>query len=192
MQSSSLQTRHCMAEAQIPGSKASSAPCGRSGLDMDSGYFSLDDCTQKPAMLSGLFALIRARLLRCSQSPHAWILLLPAWPCSAFLARCWPPLWRPRLRGVGFSKQSVDRLCHNVPRTLAKMPDGSVVWHLLNAEGPVGLDRAVGRRRSMWRAGAVGAVCAVNSSRLAGWGWYGVAQDRARWRSLCDSAQPAR
>eukprot|EP00955_Chlamydomonas_euryale_P059313 357337-Chlamydomonas_euryale.AAC.4 len=29
------------------------------------------------------------------------------------------------------------------------------------------------------------------TSRLAGWGWYGVAQDRAQGRALCDSALPA-
>eukprot|EP00955_Chlamydomonas_euryale_P089831 364496-Chlamydomonas_euryale.AAC.15 len=29
------------------------------------------------------------------------------------------------------------------------------------------------------------------TSWLAGWGWYGVAQDPAQWRSFCDSAQPA-
>eukprot|EP00955_Chlamydomonas_euryale_P035400 350108-Chlamydomonas_euryale.AAC.3 len=28
-------------------------------------------------------------------------------------------------------------------------------------------------------------------SRLAGWGWYGLAQDRAQWRSLGNSTQPA-
>eukprot|EP00955_Chlamydomonas_euryale_P088372 364372-Chlamydomonas_euryale.AAC.8 len=39
--------------------------------------------------------------------------------------------------------------------------------------------------------GAVAALHLVLTSRLAGWGWYGAAQDRAHWHALCDSAQPA-
>eukprot|EP00955_Chlamydomonas_euryale_P023717 250254-Chlamydomonas_euryale.AAC.3 len=52
------------------------------------------------------------------------------------------------------------------------MPDGSVVKQLLFAEG---LSRS------------------APSSRVpvAGWGWYGVVQDRLQWRAFCDSAQPA-
>eukprot|EP00955_Chlamydomonas_euryale_P106486 365707-Chlamydomonas_euryale.AAC.18 len=29
------------------------------------------------------------------------------------------------------------------------------------------------------------------TSLLAGWAWYGVAQDHTQWHALCDSAQPA-
>eukprot|EP00955_Chlamydomonas_euryale_P055069 356026-Chlamydomonas_euryale.AAC.1 len=34
-------------------------------------------------------------------------------------------------------------------------------------------------------------VLSWSPSRLAGWSWCWLAQDRAQWRSLCDSAQLA-
>eukprot|EP00955_Chlamydomonas_euryale_P115762 366375-Chlamydomonas_euryale.AAC.5 len=74
---------------------------------------------------------------------------------------------------------------------VARMPDESTVKHLLFAEGLVGLAGVAGRPRTTWQNRAVAALRPVLTSRLAGWGWYGVAQDRAQWRSLCDSAQPA-
>eukprot|EP00955_Chlamydomonas_euryale_P099930 365252-Chlamydomonas_euryale.AAC.17 len=46
---------------------------------------------------------------------------------------------------------------------------------------------APGRPRSTWRDGAFAALRPVLTSPLVGWGWYGVAQDRAQWRALCDS-----
>eukprot|EP00955_Chlamydomonas_euryale_P065103 359155-Chlamydomonas_euryale.AAC.7 len=45
--------------------------------------------------------------------------------------------------------------------------------------------------RSTWRDRALAALRPVLTSRLAGWGWYGVAQDCTQWRALCDSALPA-
>eukprot|EP00955_Chlamydomonas_euryale_P110562 366007-Chlamydomonas_euryale.AAC.10 len=69
------------------------------------------------------------------------------------------------------------------------MPDESVVKQLLFAEGLAGFGELVGRPRSMWRDRALVALRLV--SRLAGWGWYGVAQDRAQWYALCERAQPA-
>eukprot|EP00955_Chlamydomonas_euryale_P037396 350746-Chlamydomonas_euryale.AAC.1 len=71
------------------------------------------------------------------------------------------------------------------------MPDGSVVKQLLFAEGLVGLGGVVGRPRSTWRDRAFAALIPALTSRSAGWGWYGVAQDRAQWRFLLDSAQTA-
>eukprot|EP00955_Chlamydomonas_euryale_P059810 357500-Chlamydomonas_euryale.AAC.2 len=73
----------------------------------------------------------------------------------------------------------------------ARMPDGSAVRQLLFAEGLVGLGGVVGRPRSAWLGTAVAALSPVLTSRLARMGWYGMAQDRAQWRSHCDSAQPA-
>eukprot|EP00955_Chlamydomonas_euryale_P077587 362977-Chlamydomonas_euryale.AAC.2 len=69
---------------------------------------------------------------------------------------------------------------------VARMPGDSVLKQLLFAEGGV-----VGRPRSTWRNRDLAALPLVLASWLAGWGWYGVAQDRAQWRPLCDSAQPA-
>eukprot|EP00955_Chlamydomonas_euryale_P007345 77848-Chlamydomonas_euryale.AAC.1 len=74
---------------------------------------------------------------------------------------------------------------------VARMPDGSVVKQLFFAEGLAGLGSMVGRPRSKWRDRASADLRPVLTSRLAGWGWYGVAQACAQWRALCDSAQPA-
>eukprot|EP00955_Chlamydomonas_euryale_P048380 353947-Chlamydomonas_euryale.AAC.1 len=49
----------------------------------------------------------------------------------------------------------------------------------------------VGRLRSTWQGGAWAALRPAPQARLAGWGWYEVAQDPAWWSCLCDSAQPA-
>eukprot|EP00955_Chlamydomonas_euryale_P015914 170242-Chlamydomonas_euryale.AAC.7 len=76
-------------------------------------------------------------------------------------------------------------------RHVARMPAGSVVKQLLFAEGLVGVSGVVGRPCSTWRHRAVAALDPVLASRLAGWGWCGVAKDPAQWRSLCDGAQPA-
>eukprot|EP00955_Chlamydomonas_euryale_P055639 356174-Chlamydomonas_euryale.AAC.11 len=61
------------------------------------------------------------------------------------------------------------------------MPDEPVVKQLLFAEGLVELGGMVGRPRSIWRDRAMAALHPVLTSRLAGWGWYGVAQDYAQW-----------
>eukprot|EP00955_Chlamydomonas_euryale_P078297 363127-Chlamydomonas_euryale.AAC.8 len=71
------------------------------------------------------------------------------------------------------------------------MPYESVVKQLLFAEGLVGLGGGVGRPCSTWRDRALAALRLVLTPRLAGWGWYGVAQDRALSRALCGHAQPA-
>jgi len=74
---------------------------------------------------------------------------------------------------------------------VARMSDESVIEQLLFAEVLVELGGVVGRPCSTWRAGALAALRPVLTSWLAEWRWYGVALDRAQWRSLCDSAQPA-
>eukprot|EP00955_Chlamydomonas_euryale_P086881 364253-Chlamydomonas_euryale.AAC.18 len=71
------------------------------------------------------------------------------------------------------------------------MPDESVVKQLLFAEGLVGLGGMVGRPRSTRQDRALAALRPVLTSRLAGWAWYGVAQDRTQWHAHCDSALPA-
>eukprot|EP00955_Chlamydomonas_euryale_P056551 356460-Chlamydomonas_euryale.AAC.8 len=71
------------------------------------------------------------------------------------------------------------------------MPDESMVKQLLFAEGLVGLGGVVGRPRSTWRDRAFAALRPVLTSRLAGWSWHGVAQERTQWRALCDCALPA-
>eukprot|EP00955_Chlamydomonas_euryale_P048129 353880-Chlamydomonas_euryale.AAC.9 len=71
------------------------------------------------------------------------------------------------------------------------MPDDSVVKQLLFAEGLVGLDGVVDRPRSTWWDRALAALRPVLTSRVAGWGWYGMAQDHAQWRAPRDSALPA-
>eukprot|EP00955_Chlamydomonas_euryale_P011737 126195-Chlamydomonas_euryale.AAC.11 len=71
------------------------------------------------------------------------------------------------------------------------MPDESVVQHLLFAGELMGLGGVVGRPCSMWRDRAFQALRPVLTSWLAGWGWYGVAQDCAKWHALCDGAQPS-
>eukprot|EP00955_Chlamydomonas_euryale_P085655 364132-Chlamydomonas_euryale.AAC.7 len=68
------------------------------------------------------------------------------------------------------------------------MPDGSVLQQLLFAEGLMRLGGVLSRPRSTWRDRALAALRPILMSWLAGWGWYGVAQDHAQWRSLCDSA----
>eukprot|EP00955_Chlamydomonas_euryale_P063980 358826-Chlamydomonas_euryale.AAC.22 len=75
---------------------------------------------------------------------------------------------------------------------VARMPDGSMVKRLLFAEGLAGLGGVVGRPCSTWRDRVLAAMRPVLTSRLAGKGSYGLAQDRAQWRSLWDSAQPQR
>eukprot|EP00955_Chlamydomonas_euryale_P023622 249415-Chlamydomonas_euryale.AAC.4 len=47
------------------------------------------------------------------------------------------------------------------------------------------------RPRSTWWVSSVAALSPVLTSRLAGCGRCGMAQDDAYWRSLCDSTQPA-
>eukprot|EP00955_Chlamydomonas_euryale_P073083 361616-Chlamydomonas_euryale.AAC.4 len=71
------------------------------------------------------------------------------------------------------------------------MPVESVVKQLLFAEGLVGLGGVVVRPRSTWRDRALATLLPVVTPRLAGWGWYGVAQDRTQWLALCTSALPA-
>eukprot|EP00955_Chlamydomonas_euryale_P061823 358192-Chlamydomonas_euryale.AAC.5 len=71
----------------------------------------------------------------------------------------------------------------------------SLVWggvkQLLFAERMVGPGGVVGRPRSMRWDRAVADLSRVLTPRLTGWGWYGVAQDRAQRCSLGDSADPA-
>eukprot|EP00955_Chlamydomonas_euryale_P063034 358532-Chlamydomonas_euryale.AAC.5 len=74
---------------------------------------------------------------------------------------------------------------------VARTPDESVVKQLLFAEGLVALGGVVRRPRPALMGRVSAALCPVLTSRLAGWGWYGVAQDHAQWRALFDSAQPA-
>eukprot|EP00955_Chlamydomonas_euryale_P083338 363841-Chlamydomonas_euryale.AAC.10 len=74
---------------------------------------------------------------------------------------------------------------------VTRMPDESMVKQLLFPEGLVGLEGMVGRPRSTCRDRALTALRPVLTSRLVGWGWYGVAQHRTQWRTLCDSVLPA-
>eukprot|EP00955_Chlamydomonas_euryale_P008824 94157-Chlamydomonas_euryale.AAC.3 len=88
--------------------------------------------------------------------------------------------------------------CHP-PTDSSYLPAAGVpqLMHILNAARLTRLGRvarmpdAVGRPRSTWRDRAVAALCPVLASRLAGWVWYGVAQECAQRRSLRGSDQPA-
>eukprot|EP00955_Chlamydomonas_euryale_P076864 362807-Chlamydomonas_euryale.AAC.4 len=73
---------------------------------------------------------------------------------------------------------------------VAWMPNGPVIQQQLFAEGLVGLGGVVGRPRSTWQDRTFAALSPVLKSRLAGWGRYGVGEDRTQWHTLCDSAQP--
>eukprot|EP00955_Chlamydomonas_euryale_P089822 364496-Chlamydomonas_euryale.AAC.6 len=90
----------------------------------------------------------------------------------------------PRLMHI-FNAARLIRLGH-----IARMPDASVVKQLLFADGLIGLGGVVGRLRCTWQDMAVTALHPVLTSWLAGWGWYGVAQDPPQWRALRDSVQP--
>eukprot|EP00955_Chlamydomonas_euryale_P022966 242415-Chlamydomonas_euryale.AAC.3 len=94
-------------------------------------------------------------------------------------------------RGIVFSP---DDMRSKLARLglVARMPDESVVKQLLFAERLVGLGGVIiSRPRSTWWERALAALRPILTSWLAGWGWYGATQNRAQWRSPCDSAQPA-
>eukprot|EP00955_Chlamydomonas_euryale_P086251 364199-Chlamydomonas_euryale.AAC.13 len=71
---------------------------------------------------------------------------------------------------------------------VARMPDTSTVKQLFFAEGLVGRSGVAGRPRSTWRVRALAALRPVQTARLAGLGWFGVAQDRSEWKALCNTA----